>query len=189
MSRDRGLVYFFGVISIALTILCILFGVKSLRERPDKNQGDPDNNGPLFTVENLVGRYQYRDDTVVDSEGKSNPTDFTLNLYGNGIFRYVLNDQYAPVGVVGNYTINGNTLILNILFNTGSSTDIDITKGVKTFTVDQNYNINGVVRSKFNNGDIKVVLAKTTNEVDEFDLSNFLTIGVHTQDNVVEPRM
>ena len=189
MSKERGLLIFFGIISAILTILCLFFGIKFFDKKPnsyDENQQNYMNN---FTNSNMAGKYYYRDVAAVDAEGKNNPTEYALTLYENGLFKYQLNDLYAPVGAVGNYTINKNALILNVLFNTGSSTDIDITGGIKRFTIDSDYNLIGSVKSKDANSLINVNFSKTTNEVDEFNISNFLLVGVHGQNELADSKM
>ena len=189
MSKERGLVFFFGVISVILTILCIFFGVRFFREGPVQGNQNPPSIQAPFTAANMVGRYVYRNIDAVDAEGKSNPTEYSLTLYENGTFKYQLNDQYAPIGVIGNFIINNNILTLNFLFNTGSSTDIGITSGYRSFTINPDSSISGAVKAKDVANEVNVIFAKATSETDDFNLGNYLMIGVHTQTELEPPKM
>ena len=196
-KNNKGVITVLSTIIVILLVLVALLatGRISFEEKTTNNTqtSEKTDNEETSTIVNAnnsyVGKYQYKDETAVDSEGNSNPLTFTLNLYDNGIFKYQLNDKYAPVGVIGNYTINNNELILNFLFNTGSSSDINVTQGIKKLTIDSNYNISGEVKSKDHKSNITVTFARTDDKVDEFDFNGWLIIGVHQQESIDEPNM
>ena len=83
-------------------------------------------------------------------DNTKNEGNIYLNLYDNGVFTYTF-AHYAPFGTMGNYYIDGNSIILNTWFNTGSSAELDVAKGSKTLTI----NADGTITD--NNVKIKII--------------------------------
>ena len=202
-KSNKGVIALLVIIIVALAALCVLFATGKINFRSnnqnnnnqsnvgskDNNQNSSINDEIINSVKVVAGKYQYKDDRAVDSENKPNPTTFTLDLYENGTFKYQLNDQYTPVGVIGNYTIEKNKIILNYLFNTGSSSDLNITKGTKELTIDTENSITGSVKSKDHKSNINVKFKKSSENTDEFDFNTLLMIGVHQQTKIDEANM
>ena len=212
-KNNKGVNLLLVILVAVLAVLCVLFATGTINLKSNEvtdgngnqssentktsikennggtNQSSNSGNETINSVSTVAGKYQYKDDSIVDFENKPNPTTFTLNLYENGTFRYQLNDQYAPVGSIGNYIVENDKIILNYLFNTGSSSDINTTKGTKEFTFDSHFNIIGSVKSKDHKSNINVIFKKSSDNVDEFDFNTWLMIGVHQQEKLDDANM
>ena len=64
-----------------------------------------------------------------------------LILYKNGMFKYECGEMFA-VGVIGNYIIDGNEIVLNKLFETGSDISLTVTEGETRLIINEDGSIN-----------------------------------------------
>ncbi len=107
-----------------------------------------------LSYEEVSGYY-----TAEIQENSTNKTSYSLYLYDNGTFSFTWS-YMAPVGFIGNYTIKGNQIILNPLYDTNSGASKSKTKNVTTIlTVNQDktidtdgYNFRGITLKKSSDG-------------------------------------
>lgn len=107
-----------------------------------------------LSYEEVSGYY-----TAEIQENSTNKTSYSLYLYDNGTFSFTWS-YMAPVGFIGNYTIKGNQIILNPLYDTNSGASKAKTKNVTTIlTVNQDksidtdgYNFRGITLKKSSDG-------------------------------------
>ncbi len=69
---------------------------------------------------NLVGLYTCKNPLTEDIG-----INYELFLYQDGTYRYI-RCLYAPVGALGTYTIDGNKLVLNVQYETGSDMSLGV---------------------------------------------------------------
>ena len=107
-----------------------------------------------LSYEEVSGYY-----TAEIQENSTNKTSYSLYLYDNGTFSFTWS-YMAPVGFIGNYTIKGNQIILNPLYDINSGASKAKTKNVTTIlTVNQDktidtddYNFRGITLKKSSDG-------------------------------------
>ena len=97
-----------------------------------KNNNEP----KTYTYSNIKGLYK----NTIKSKEEDIDINYELYLYENGTFDY---QSYAMAsnGVIGNYIIVDNNIILNYLFRTGSDAAIDATEGQKVLKIDEDGSI------------------------------------------------
>ena len=66
--------------------------------------------------------------------------EYELYLSENGTYLYI-NYVGSQVGTIGNYIVNGDTIILNYLFDTGNDISLTATEGKKTLNIGKNNSI------------------------------------------------
>lgn len=130
-----------------------------------------------LSLYDVAGEYTYEFTDLKIDDSNKNKTSFNLKLYKNGIFSYRYNGLYYPEGIVGNYVINDNKIVLTTWFNTGSDVSLIVAKGSKELVINDDKtitdsNIKNEIITK--NGIDKVILVKNDNEIGEFDISNSL---------------
>ena len=107
-----------------------------------------------LSYEEISGYY-----TAEIQENSTSKTSYSLYLYDNGTFSFSWS-YMAPVGFIGNYTIKGNQIILNPLYDINSGASKSKTKNVTTIlTVNQDktidtdgYNFRGITLKKSSDG-------------------------------------
>ena len=185
-------------ITIILAVLCVLFATEtiSFKSHSDTNTKSTNDNATESEAlknnfSSVAGTYSAKFENLKGS-GNETSASITLTLHENGIFTYVFN-HYTPSGVLGNYTIEDNKIILTNWFNSYSSTDLQITKGTKTLTINSDGSItdsniknkalvdNEITSAKLIKGDSK----------SQFDLSNRLGAAFFTGSDrtISEPEM
>ena len=97
----------------------------------DGNKGDNEENQSTSVI--TAGLYQYTQKFEKDNLG----IGYFLYLYDNGTFKYE-HSVYTPSGVIGEYTIKDNILILNAQYSTASDTDITPTNKTIYLKIDNN---------------------------------------------------
>ena len=112
---------------------------------------------------------------LIDNDNSQDSVSVKLSLYNNGVFEYVYS-YGVPTGVLGNYVIDGDKVVLTAWFNTGSDVQLLVTKGTKYLTINQNGNIVDTVSDgyKLKNGEKTIELVKGKELTDSFDVSNKL---------------
>ena len=70
-----------------------------------------------------------------DNEGTNRNYELYLSENGTYIYQSFVDNQ---VGTIGNYTISGDKIILNYLFNTGNDISLTATEGKKTLNIGKN---------------------------------------------------
>ena len=104
----------------------------------------------------IVGKYEY----VTEAKSAEIPsTSYVIELFENGIFRY-RTARGGPIGVVGNYVLNNNQIVLNYLLRTGSDTFLDPLKGSNILTINDDNSITGSVKKFAEEDKITVNLKK-----------------------------
>lgn len=94
------------------------------------NLANNDNDANYYL--SITGMYSTIETLNIDGEEKN--ISFTLYLLEDGTFKYEYS-AYAPVGVIGNYIIDDDIIILNYMFNTNSGTDLEVTEGTKKLII------------------------------------------------------
>ena len=177
-NNKNGVNLLLVVITIALAILCILFATgtinfKSGDECIEENTSIEDTTET--SKSNVVGTYTAKFENL-KGDGDMNTASITLNLYENGVFTYVFS-QYAPIGVLGNYTIEDNKIILNNWFNSNSGTGLNITKGTKTLIINSDGSItdNSIKNKSLVDNEITTANLIKGDSQAQFDLGNRLS--------------
>ena len=165
-------------------------------ENPSTNintlsQQDNTSTTSVKTISDIAGQYTAKFENL-KSDGDMNSASITLSLYENGVFTYVFS-QYAPFGTLGNYTIDGDKIVLTNWFNTDSGTGLTFTKGTKTLTINSDGSItdNSIKNKSLTDNSITSAnLVKSGNPI-QLDLNNRLVTGLGSElnHNTAEPAM
>ena len=87
-----------------------------------------------YTFNDLEGVYEGTETIKVD--GKNVKEYFSLDLYKDGTYQYQeSNELAAPSGSIGNYIIDGNKIVLNSWFITGSDVSLGVKNEKETYTI------------------------------------------------------
>ena len=91
-----------------------------------------------YSYSELEGVYEGTD--TIKLEGKNVAQPQHLELYKDGTYKFVKTDELAgvPYGTIGNYVIDGDKIILNSWFETGSDISIGVKNEKETLTVTKN---------------------------------------------------
>ena len=198
-GKDKnGVIILLVILVIILAVLCVLFATGTIDLKSDSENNNQNTNDTTNTTEvsknnisSVVGMYSAKFENLKDDENMSSAS-ITLYLYENGVFTYVFN-QFAPVGVLGNYTVEDDKIILTNWFNSNSGTDLSITKGSKTLTINSDGSItdsNIKNKSLVDNNITTANLIKGDSQ-SQFDLSNRLGTAFFTSEDhtISEPAM
>ena len=194
MKNNSGINIILLFSTIILAILCVLFATDIISFNGENKclDGNKNIDGTHDEKNNkVIGTYTTKFENL-KGEGDVNSASATLNLYENGVFTYIFN-QYAPTGVLGNYIIEGDKIILTNWFNSDSGTGLHITKGSKILIINSDGSItDNNIRNKplVDNNITTANLVKGVSQ-SPIDLSNrlgaaFFTSSDHT---VSEPSM
>lgn len=154
------------VIGILLIIVVVLIGFILMSKNIAKN-----------TYSSVSGIYSTNETLNIDDENMD--ISFTLYLLDDGTFKYEYS-AYAPVGVIGNYIIDGDTIILNYMFSTNSGTDLEVTSGTKKLTISKdNKIIDNNYQYKEDNSNIESIKLENKGDINsDFDWNNVLKSGI-----------
>ena len=91
-----------------------------------------------YSFKKLEGIYENTEDIKISGE-KTKETEY-LELYKDGTYRYIYSNELVgvPDGTIGNYTIEGNKIILNSWFTTGSDISLTVKNEKKTYNITKN---------------------------------------------------
>lgn len=89
----------------------------------------------IYSYSNVQGLYK---GSIKDKDGVDRK--YELYLSETGTFIYV-NYVDSEKGIVGNYTIVHDKIILNYLFNKGNDAELTVTEGKKELKIGENYTI------------------------------------------------
>lgn len=139
------------------------------------------------TIKDVVGKYV---GTVSNVDNVDGDVSFTLNLYENGVFTYVYS-MYIPRGLMGNYVVDGNNIILTNWFNSGSDVSLRITKGLNTLIINEDGSITDNDISLGAQEVITSVILVKVGVVDEFSLTDRLGVAFFNEVNhtIEEPNL
>lgn len=107
-----------------------------LNNAVEDNLNNNDSSKKELDFNSVSGIYKYSKNI-----GEENGIYCELILYKNGMFKYECAEMFV-VGVIGNYIIDGNTIVLNKLFETGSDIGLTVTEGETKLTVNEDGSIN-----------------------------------------------
>lgn len=158
-KKSKMLIIIFALIIITLIgiILVLVFKNSSVLEK--KNDTDKEvsmkENSTNTSKENKVDDEKdkeevikvseicgvYRQETESEDEEVDNVID-ELQLYENGMFHFTHAERTEP-GCIGNYYIEDNKIILNVLFEHGSNAALYIVGEVYELEIDEDNNIIG----------------------------------------------
>lgn len=159
---------FLGVLIVIIFGLCgYIFYDKSNpnnnKENQVENENNVTNNNVVYTYSDIKGLYETM--LSLDIDGEKLDVYYSLYLWENGTFKYQYSAQ-APFGVMGNYVIDGDKIILNYLFKTNSGASIEVTAGTKTLSINSD---NSLIDYdyQFKSNDIDSIKLEKANSVDE----------------------
>lgn len=107
----------------------------TVNQLQEKNNDMNSQISKIITPKDISGIYTYS--KKLDEQTQ---VSYLLILYPNGTFDYD-HSVYAAGGEIGNYVIDGNTIILNKLFYTFSDASIDATSGESKLTINDDGSI------------------------------------------------
>lgn len=172
------------VITIGSYIIYDNFIIDNNNLANNNNNNDISNNTEnTYTYNNIAGVYSALV-TFDDPNSEEDNANFTLSLSNNGTFEYV-RSQHAPIGIIGNYIIDGNKIVLNYWFNNASGTDLWVTEGTKTLTIDSSTNITDNNPKYSEYGLTKVTLSKQ-NQPPNIYLKEVLNNGFCSENQCIE---
>ncbi len=181
-------------VTIILAILCVLFATDTISFKTADKCVDEDTNIEETTIiknANVIGTYTAKFENL-KGDGDVNSASISLTLHENGVFTYVFS-QYAPVGVLGNYTIEDDKIILTNWFNSDSGTGLHITKGTKILTINSDGSItdNNIKNKSLVDNEITSANLVKGDGQSQFDLSNRLGTAFFTESDhtISEPAM
>ena len=124
-----------------------------------------------YTFKELTGHYGYE-----DTKGNNgNGIYFRLILNENGTFEYRYNELLA--GFYGNYTIDGDTIILNKWNSVGSDPKKLFVNGTIKFKINNDGSITGYNLENWDKTMPSVVLKKESTKGTDFDINKNLSEG------------
>ena len=150
-----------GIITILALTDTINLTNKKLNCSPETKE-EITENIPTYTYETIKGLYSYKSEMITDENGNNFYAQYNLTLYENGIFQYQLS-TLGPFGYIGNYIIKDNKIILNYLFSTNSGTDIEVTEGTHTITINDDNTLSDTNQPIININLTNITLTKDEN--------------------------
>ena len=160
------------ILLVIIAALCIYIFTSTDCKCKDNNSQQTTTQDIKYTNKDIAGYYTAED--KINSDSETVTIGYHLYLFENGTFRYqyVMNTIQSTLG---NYTIVGNEIHLNYLFNGGSDASLTATNGSKILTINEDKTItdnNAFFASKGASKTIK--LEKTTNSntnINEYDVN------------------
>lgn len=133
-------------------------------------------NTKTYTYDNIKGTYEVTKKFKTGED--SDVAYYDLYLYADGtyVYDYVTELAGAPFGIMGNYMINGNEIILNKLFSHGSDVGVTKDKGQIKLTINNDGSLtdknNLLEDNKLKN--VKLQKKSTSISKDVQSLSNYV---------------
>lgn len=123
-------------------------------------------NKDYITFKDVVGNYYAVDDSNTSSD---EPIKYSLYLTDAGTYFY---EQaiVTEAGIVGNYIIDGNKIILNKLFYTNNSAEVTAASG----TIELTFNQDGTITDSKGISEKTVVLKKDPTKETGFDVKSYI---------------
>lgn len=120
-----------------------------------------------YTYNELAGNYYFETDAKIDVMPGA-MARFYLVLDEKGTFNYTYSSGNNPMGILGTYTIEDNSIILNYAYSTNGGSGIEKFTGTKKLEIDENSNLidnESLVKSI---SGTKIVLSKTNTPNENF---------------------
>ena len=138
------------------------------------------------TMTDVVGKYIANFEVPNDEQCPN--LKLTLTLHDNGIFTYV-HGSCVETGILGNYYLNGDEIVLTNWFHSNSGTDLGITKGTKILKIEKDGTIVDDNVKMNNYEEIKKANLTKTGDAPKFDISNRLAAAFFSENNhtILEP--
>lgn len=183
-KRNSKILILFAMFLVIGLLCCIMiFDGEDSEECPKCNSVTESKS---YSYKDIAGYYSAEDKVKVDSQ--SITVGYTLFLLENGTFRYqyVMNTSNS---VIGNYTIVGNEIHLNYLFNGASDASLNATTGSKVLTINEDKTItdnDAYFKDKGVSATITLV-EDTTNTYEKYDYDvNYLinNYGLFNKENM-----
>lgn len=143
MKNNKISIVLIGVLLIAISyIICdkVYLEPKMLKIDNDNLEKCNNKSSNAYQYSDIKGLYHYTTNTFTDESGNEVAITYNLYLYENGTFNYQTNNN-IKTGIIGNYIIENNKIILNYLFETGSGVGYTYLGGTKTLIINNNYTI------------------------------------------------
>ena len=161
MKKENGILYIIILILVAMVtglsvfLYCNKKEEKNLNLEYDNSKQKvnnivdfSDNSGLMIDSGNNYSKEKNLDFNSVSgiykyskNVGEDNGIYCELILYKNGMFKYECAEMFV-VGVIGNYIIDGNEIVLNKLFETGSDISLTVTEGETRLIINEDGSIN-----------------------------------------------
>lgn len=141
----------------------------------------------LNTTNNDNNANAINEENETSIAGKYISENTSLELYTNGIFKYVYSEDIEQ-GTMGNYIIKDNKVTLINWFNTGNDVGLHVTKGEKTLTINSD---NSITDNNFKHSDSKTIKLVKKSDLQEYDISNKLGTAFSNEEShtMAEPNM
>ena len=110
---------------------------------------------------------------------------YYLYLWKDGTFKYSYS-AYAPLGWIGNYIIDGNTIILNYWYSTTSGTGFTVTSGSNKFVISKEgsiLNYNYEYKDKATSEYVELVKDDSGEEISRINFFELRNIGPYEMTN------
>ena len=158
MKKGNEILYIIIVILVAMVTGLSVFLYCNTKEEKNINLEYDNSKQAVNNIEN----FSANNELIDDSNNKEKKIDFNsvsgiykysknvgedngiyceLILYKNGMFKYECAEMFV-VGVIGNYIIDGNEIVLNKLFETGSDISLTVTEGETRLIINEDGSIN-----------------------------------------------
>lgn len=181
-KNNNGLVALLVVVIIvmAIIIFLLLIGKINLNKDNSSNIETITNNNitnkkTSYNYSDIKGLYEYKSENMIDESGTEFSASYFLYLYENGTFNYRM-ASFSSYGYMGNYIISDNTVVLNYLFSNNSGSEIEVTTGTKTLTINSDNTLTDTNQLITAIKDTSVILTKASlTEENEFLQSNDFT--------------
>ncbi|MGM9882465.1 MAG: hypothetical protein ACI31S_06485 [Bacilli bacterium] len=135
------------VLVVILTILVIALGGFIIYDKVLKEEtiepdilDDIDNKEIIYNYSDIKGLYTAHETVNIDGLEEAQNASYTLYLWENGTFKYEYG-VFAPMGVIGNYTIVDDEIRLNYLFQTSSDVSLTPIEGDKVLKISSDSSI------------------------------------------------
>ena len=175
-------------LKVMVIILCLLvLGLSGyiVYDKVFSEVQETDNNTAslVYDYSNIKGVYGANKTVEVDNNNES--ASFTLYLWENGTFKYE-HSIYAPSGIIGNYVLVNNKIVLNYLFETNSGTGLNITKGSKEIAINEDGTLTDKNYVYLGNSSISITLSRK--EENEYFKTNSFYEMVSNADDILNQK-
>ena len=128
------------------------------------------NQSKLYSFSDVAGTYKglFKDNSTIENSNKH----YVLNLFENGTFLY---ENYIDIqsGIIGNYTIIDNTIILNYWFRTGNDASLSVISGQKKLNINENNSITDSQPENSNSSNLVLNRISSSEETEKDTIINY----------------
>lgn len=173
-KNSKGFVILIILLSLIIVSLLCYIGYDKIIVKENNNVTEDNKNTTNekinYTFDEISGNYKGQIQGVPAYEGDTGIISYRLILYNNGTF-YYNETKEVETGGIGNYIIKDNKIVLNVLYYTGSDAAkrVFLDKNGNLYKVTYTVNINTDGTLQLPTKENKLVLTKSTEDINEFD--------------------